>query len=188
VRINGSKLQAAMENAGVSVEQLAQALVGPGMPQKDAERALTNWLVDRDHPRCKAPAIRKIAGTLGVRIADIAAFRSQVRGHKGSARKAKLLTDLIRGKDVVTAENLLRFTNKRAALNIARALKAAVTDAEAADANVSTLVVSESRVDAGPVMKRFNQKDRGRSHQILKPFSHITVGVEEKQVGGKKRK
>jgi large subunit ribosomal protein L22 len=188
VRLNSKKLQAAMENAGVSVEQLAQALVAPGMPQQDAERALSNWLVGRDHPRCKAPAIRKIASTLGLRIADVAAFRSEVNGHKGSARKAKLLTDLIRGKDVVTAENLLRFHNKRAAINIAKALKAAVTDAESADADVTTLVVTESRVDAGPVMKRFNQKDRGRSHQILKPFSHITVAVEEKSSGSKKRK
>ncbi len=188
MRINGRKLQAAMENAGVSVEQLAQALVGPGVPQQDAERALANYLVDRDHPRAKAPVIRKLATTLGVRIADIASFRSLFRSHKGSPRKAKLLTDLIRGKDVVTAENMLRFTNKRAALDIARALKAAVTDAEAADADVSALIVAESRVDAGPVMKRFNQKDRGRAHQILKPFSHITVAVEEKSATSKKRK
>jgi len=45
---------------------------------------------------------------------------------------------------------------------------------------VSRLFVAESTVDDGPRMKRFQQKDRGRAHPIIKCFSHITIGVEEK--------
>ena len=115
-----------------------------------------------------------------VQSKDIARFVSRVNQHRGSPRKAKLLVDLIRGKDVLDAENLLTFTTKRAAVNIKKALKAAIADAEQAEADVTQLVVVESRVDDGGMFKRFQPKDRGRAHPIEKRFSNITIGVEER--------
>ena len=57
---------------------------------------------------------------------------------------------------------------------------AAIADAEVADADIGALVVAESRVDGAVHIKRFQPKDRGRAHPILKRTCHITVGVEER--------
>jgi large subunit ribosomal protein L22 len=180
VRIQGKKLSQAMQKKGLSADQLAQALAEPGFGVSDALRSVNNWTAGRDHPRCKAKTIRKIAELLSVRTADISKFTSEYNNHRGSPRKAKLLIDLIRGKSVTEAENLLTFTQKRAGANIKRALLAARTEAELADADTGALVVTEATVDQGPVMKRFQPKDRGRAHSIHKFFSHITVSLEEK--------
>jgi len=181
VKINPKKLSVAMTAKGVDAAQLATAMAEPGISVKDLESALNNWLGGRDHPRCKAPTIRRIAQILGVRVADITKFTSQFRNHRGSPRKAKLLIDLIRGKSVVDAENQLTFTTKRAALDIKRCLKAASIDAEQhGDVNYDKLFVSEATVDQATVMKRFQPKDRGRAHSIEKFFSHITISVEER--------
>jgi len=66
-----------------------------------------------------------------------------------------------------------------AAMLVKNALVAAYHNADQAEANVRNLVVSDARVDAGPTIKRFQPKDRGRSHKILKRTSHITVSVDE---------
>ncbi|MFZ4574793.1 MAG: 50S ribosomal protein L22 [Phycisphaerales bacterium] len=100
--------------------------------------------------------------------------------HRGSPRKARLVADLIRGKKVEEALSLLKFSNKRASVNLERCLTAARDEAIRHDADINRLVVVESTVDEGPRMKRFNQKDRGRAHAIIKAFSHITIGLEEK--------
>ena len=180
MKIQGSKLQREIVAKGMTPLQLAEAIAEPGLPVQDALRAVNNWLDGRDHPRCKAPTIRKMAGHLSLRPVDICKFTCQLRHHRGSPRKAKLLIDLIRGKDVLQAQNLLTFTPKRAALNIKRCLLAAVTEAELAEADTTRLFVAESRVDNGPVIKRFQPKDRGRAHSIHKPFAHITISVEER--------
>lgn len=95
-------------------------------------------------------------------------------------RKAQLVADLIRGRNVEDALTQLQMSKKRAAYYFRSVLKSAVANAEEADADVRNLVVTESRVDQGPTMKRFNQKDRGRAHPILKRSSHLVVGVDEK--------
>ncbi|MBX3375451.1 MAG: 50S ribosomal protein L22 [Phycisphaeraceae bacterium] len=134
----------------------------------------------RDHPRCKAADIAKLAAAVGAAPKDIARFVSEVRHHRGSPRKAKLLVDLVRGKSVDEALNLLTFTTKRAAVNVKKALNAAIADAERAEADVTALYIVESRVDDGGMIKRFQPKDRGRAHPIEKRLSHITIGLEEK--------
>ena len=98
---------------------------------------------------------------------------------RSSPRKARLVADLIRGKRVDDAMNLLTFSDKRAAQMLRKTLQTAIADAEQAEADTTRLFVTESRVDAGATMKRFQPKDRGRAHQILKRTSHLTIGVEE---------
>jgi large subunit ribosomal protein L22 len=180
VKIRGDQLKRMAGKAGVSVEQLAEAVERTGLKGAHAQGAIRNWMAGRDHPRCKAQDVAKLAAAVGAQPKDIVRFTSEIRYHRGSARKAKLLTDLIRGKPAEEALDLLRFNTKRAAVNVRKALMAAMTDAGLADAELGRLFVAESRVDGGPVMKRFQPKDRGRAHPILKPMSHITVGVEEK--------
>ncbi|MCD6365436.1 MAG: 50S ribosomal protein L22 [Planctomycetes bacterium] len=106
------------------------------------------------------------------------AWQAKHRYARISARKARLIADLIRGRNVQDALNLLKFSPHRAAGMVAKVLNSAVASADEAEADVEALVVSEARVDEGPMMKRIRPKDRGRTHMILKRTSHIVVGVE----------
>jgi large subunit ribosomal protein L22 len=94
-----------------------------------------------------------------------------------SPSKARLIIDLIRGRNVQDAMNILKFTPNRASGMISKVLKSAVATAAENEADAEELVVSEARIDPGPVMKRFQPKDRGRAHPILKRTCHIIVGV-----------
>ena len=96
-----------------------------------------------------------------------------------SARKVRLIVDMIRGLEVDDALNVLRFTPNRAAGMISKVLSSAIANANEAEASVEELFVSEARVDEGPTIKRFRPKDRGRAHSIRKRTSHIIVAVEE---------
>jgi len=183
VRIAGNKLTKIAQEKGVDVATLAQAVVEPGKGLGNAEKAqsaVRNWMRGNDHPRCKAAQVKKLAAALSVPVGKIAKFECRFRFERGSPRKTKLLTDLSRGKDYLTAQNLLTFNIKRAAVDVKQALAAAYDDAMAAEADVEKLVVSESAADDGPRMKRFNQKDRGRAHRIYKRMTHITVALAEK--------
>lgn len=102
------------------------------------------------------------------------------RGVRMSPTKIRPIIGQIRGKRIDEAEVLMRLSKKRAATFILAALKAARANADQAEADVRRLVVTDARVDSGPTMKRFQPKDRGRAHQILKRTSHITVSVDVK--------
>jgi len=102
------------------------------------------------------------------------------RADRLAARKARLVAALIRGKRVDDAMTQLELTPKRAAWFLKAVLKSAIANAEEGDADVRNLYVTESRVDEGPTMKRFQPKDRGRAHRILKRTSHLIIAVDEK--------
>ncbi len=107
-------------------------------------------------------------------------YRAMHRYARVSPRKARLVADLIRGQHVNTAQDILRFTPKRASGLIGKVLKSAIANANEKEADVRRLVVTEARIDAGPYFRRWRPKDRGRAHQILKKTSHIIVVVEER--------
>ena len=96
-----------------------------------------------------------------------------------SPRKARLVTQLISGRHVDEALELLKYTKKRACSLVDKVLRTAMADADEQEANVKKLFVHEARVDCGPTIKRFQPKDRGRAHSILKRTSHIVVTVGE---------
>ena len=98
-----------------------------------------------------------------------------------SPRKVRLLVDLVRGRDVQDAMNVLQFSPHRAAGMISKVLWSAISNAKEAEADENRLYIIEARVDEGPTIKRFHPKDRGRAHSILKRTSHITVVVEQEQ-------
>jgi large subunit ribosomal protein L22 len=97
-----------------------------------------------------------------------------------SERKVRLVADMIRGRRCDEAIELLRYTPKRAAKMIDRVLKSAMASANEQEASMGKLIVAEARVDAGPLIKRWHPKDRGRAHAILRRTSHIVVAVDEK--------
>jgi len=108
------------------------------------------------------------------------AYQSVHRFARIAPRKARLVADLIRGRRVDQAMTELDFSKKRAAYFFRNVLKSAIANAEEQDADVTALVVTESRVDEGPTIKRFRPKDRGRAHPINKRTSHLYVRVDEK--------
>lgn len=96
-------------------------------------------------------------------------------------RKARVVMDIIRGKNVADAFAILKFTPKVGAEIIEKVLKSAVANAENNfDMNVDNLYVSTCFVDQGPTMKRIHPRSRGQAFKILKRTSHITVAVEER--------
>jgi large subunit ribosomal protein L22 len=185
VKLRGERIKQLSAARGVAAEQLAQAVERPSLKGASALSAVRNWMRDNDHPAVKAADCQKIAAALGVQVSEIVKFTSRVLNHRGSPRKAKLLVDLIRGKQVDAALNMLTFTTKRAALNVKKCLSAAIADAEAFEADVAKLYVVESRCDDGVRIKRFQPKDRGRAHPIIKRMSNITVSVGHKAAGKK---
>jgi len=107
------------------------------------------------------------------------AWRAQHRFARISARKARLIAGMIRGRPVQDALNVLKFSPHRASVMLSKVLTSAVANANEAEADVDRLVVQRTFVDEGPTMKRWRPKDRGRAHPIMKRTSHITVEVEE---------
>ena len=97
-----------------------------------------------------------------------------------SPQKVRLVADLVRGKKVEDALNILMFTPKGSAPVIAKLLKSAVANAgQKEGVDVDTLVVKRIAVDEGPTMKRFRARAMGRGTRILKRMSHISITVEE---------
>ena len=101
---------------------------------------------------------------------------------KGSSRKARLVTAVIKGKPVEEAAAILRFMPQYAAKDIARVLQSATANAEN-NHNLSAedLIVLEAIADEGPTIKRFQPRAQGRAFAIHKPMCHITVIVAERE-------
>src|SRR3954470_20769883 len=107
------------------------------------------------------------------------AFVAKWRFARMTARKGRLLTDMIRNKPVGEALDMLKFNKKRGAIMVAKVLRSAIANADAQEADVENMYVSKSFCDDGPIMKRFMPKDRGKSFSIFKRLCHITVEVDE---------
>ena len=106
--------------------------------------------------------------------------RSIIRGVRLSADKGRLVADMIRGKPVDQALNILTFTPKKAAGIIKKALNSAIANAEHNDAaDIDQLKVKTIYVEQGTTLKRFSARAKGRGNRISKPTCHIfvTVGV-----------
>jgi len=101
-----------------------------------------------------------------------------IRGVHISAQKARLVADLIRGKSVAQALNILTFTPKKAADIVKKALESAIANAEHNDgADIDELRVTTIHVDKGRSMKRFSARAKGRGNRIEKQTCHIVVKV-----------
>jgi len=95
-----------------------------------------------------------------------------------SPTKVRPVIQMILGKRIDEAFAILQVSKRRGAVFVRQALLAAQANADQAEVDPRKLKVTDARVDSGPTMKRFQPKDRGRAHQILKRTCHITVGVD----------
>jgi len=108
-------------------------------------------------------------------------FVAKHRFARIAPRKARRLMDLIRGRDVDDAISLLRFSKQRASGMIEKVVRSAVANASEQDAQTrNALFVESCWVDPGPVIKRFQPKDRGKAYSIMKRTSHLVVKVDER--------
>ena len=97
-----------------------------------------------------------------------------------SPRKARLVTDNIRGRSVPEARTILAFTERAAAIEVEKVLSSAVANAESNPAlhwRGDDLVVHAVYVDEGPTLKRWRARARGRVARIKKRTCHITIQV-----------
>ena len=109
---------------------------------------------------------------------------AKARYIKGSERKLNLVAQLIRGKTAQKALVDLEFSHRRVAREVKKVLEAAIANAENNHSlDVDLLIVREATVGKTMVMKRFHARGRGRSASVEKPFSNITIIVEEKAAG-----
>jgi large subunit ribosomal protein L22 len=107
--------------------------------------------------------------------------RAQAKYVRISPRKARLVTEHIRGRSVPEARAVLRFTAREAAGEIEKVLQSAVSNAEANHGIAEDrLYISAAYVDGGPVMKRWRARARGRVARIRKRTCHITVRLTER--------
>jgi ribosomal protein L22 len=106
--------------------------------------------------------------------------RAEAKWVRTSARKARLVTDHIRGRSVPEARTVLAFTPRAAAREVEKVLRSAVANAEANHGLVGDdLYVSAAYVDEGPTLKRWRARARGRVARIRKRTCHITVKLAE---------
>lgn len=108
-------------------------------------------------------------------------FTSKVKNLAISPRKLRLVADLVRGREVETALDLLKLSTKKGAPIVGKALNAALASARGqGDVNVDRVVVERIFVDQGIVLKRFLPRAQGRATTVRKRRSHLTVGLAEK--------
>ena len=101
-----------------------------------------------------------------------------LRGVRISAQKARLVVDMVRGKPVDQALNILAFSPKKGATIVKKVLESAIANAEHNDAaDIDTLRVKTIYVDKATSLKRFTARAKGRGNQIEKQTCHIFVAV-----------
>jgi large subunit ribosomal protein L22 len=108
--------------------------------------------------------------------------RAQARYVHSSARKARLVTDLIRGRSVPEARTILAFSNRAVAKDVEKVLRSAVANAESRpDLHWAgdELVIAAAYADEGPTLKRWRARARGRVARIRKRTCHITIELAQ---------
>lgn len=180
--LSSNKLKKLCSKRRVNIEDLASQIVRGGFDKKKAASAIKNWQKGLMKPIPRKEDIRKLAAALGVSENDLGSWSSSYRYAPVAPRKARLVTQLIAGRAVQDAMDILKFTRKRSAGMVDKVLKCAVADADEQQADVDSLYVLEARVDGAGVRlgtKRWRAKDRGRAHSIRKEACHIHVTVTQ---------
>ena len=106
-------------------------------------------------------------------------FQATLRYLRIAPRKVRLVADLIRGKSVVRAQTVLKFTIKGAAQPLLKLLNSAAANAKNKEPTASNLYISKITVDEGPKYKRWMPRARGQAYEIQKKTSHVTIVLSE---------
>lgn len=107
-------------------------------------------------------------------------YKAKLTYLRVSPRKVRLVCDLVRGKKVQQAIDLLQFTQRGCSKKLLKLIKSAVSNANNKGGAIDKLYVNTLYVDQGPVLKRSLPRARGSASPILKRTSHVTVVLAEK--------
>lgn len=180
--LSGSKLKEVCESRQMKPGQLAGHLSHGRLNAEQAQKALNNWMSGRYNPNPSSDDLDRLAGALNVEKTDLSVWQASYRYAPTSPQKARLVADLIKGRSVQDALDVLHFTHNRAASMFEKLLKSAIANADEQEADVERLYVCEARVDgAGRRIgtKMWMAKDRGRAHPIKKQASHLHVTLDQ---------
>ena len=120
-------------------------------------------------------------------------FRAEAKFQRGSPQKAKLVLDMIKGKSIQSAIDIVAFTNKRWSPVVEKVLRSAVqnaaylSDEKNLDIDLDKLYVKTAIANEGPRMKRIRPAPMGRAFRYQRRISHIIVTVAEKKAAGCRR-
>jgi large subunit ribosomal protein L22 len=118
----------------------------------------------------------------------MAEAKAVLRHVRIAPRKARMVVDLIRGKQVGEALSALKFIPRGASKVVEKVLKSAISNAQQKEiGDVDDLWISRAYVDGGPVIKRFQPAPQGRAHPIKKRTSHITLMVSVRETQKEKK-
>ncbi len=107
-------------------------------------------------------------------------MRAKLRYLRVAPRKTRLVIDLVRGKNVADAINILTFTRRAASEPVRKLIESAIANAESAAADIDRLFVESIYVDEGPTLRRFRPRAMGRATRINKRTSHVTCVLAER--------
>ncbi len=116
---------------------------------------------------------------------------ARLRNQPTSPRKMRLLADLVRGKEVGEALNILKFSTKHPSVPLEKLLLSAIANwrvkNEDQDVDAANLIVKTIFVDAGRTLKRMNPAPQGRAYRLRKRSNHVTIIVDSKPVAAPKK-
>jgi len=179
--LSSRKLKQCRLEAQSTVDDLAGAIIRPGLPREKALAALKNWEEGLFRPQVRSADIDALARALTVERFDLVVWSASHRYAPMAPRKIRLIAELIRGRTVQDALDLLKFANKRAAVYVDKVLRSAIANADEQEADIERLYVAEAQVDEGgirPGTRRWRPKDRGRAVSWTKLSSHIRISVD----------
>jgi len=179
--LSGRKLKRCREAHGLSVRELAEAVERSGLEGSKARAAVGNWEQERFTPAPSSADIDSLARVLQVTRQELIVWTASHRFAPMAPRKVRLVAELIRGRTVQDALDVLKFANKRAAVLIDKVLRSAIANADEQEADVERLYICDARVDEGGVRqntRRWRPKDRGRAVSWTRLASHIHVSVD----------
>jgi large subunit ribosomal protein L22 len=111
---------------------------------------------------------------------------ARLRNQPTSPRKMRLLADLIRGKEVGEALNILKFSTKHPSMPLEKLLLSAIANwrmkNEGQDVDAANLIVKTIFVDGGRTLKRMNPAPQGRAYRLRKRSNHVTIIVDSKSI------
>jgi len=109
--------------------------------------------------------------------------KASARFSRISPRKARMIADLVRGRDAAEAIQLLQFTEKSGAPVLQKIIESAVANARQGGADVDTLFISKATVDKGPTKfnRRWRPRAMGRATKVVKGVSHIVIELSERK-------
>ena len=167
--------------ANMGVEDLASALVPAGFSQEQARAAVKNWERDYMKPSPRTSDIESLARAMSISTQKLVIWSSSHRYAPMAPRKVRLIADLIRGRSVQDALDVLKFANKRAAVMIDKVLRSAIASADEQEADIERLFVCQAHVDYAGVRlntRRWRPKDRGRAVPWSRKACHIHLAVD----------